>query len=322
MLALLGPQPSPELLLRWVQLGIYSSRFAINCFKTSPGNNSVGEVIEPWMFPEITPLIRNAIKRRYEILPYLYSLSLESHLTASPPQRWVGWGYESDPEVWSKRLKLGEDQFWFGDTILVGGVYEPGVTIANMYLPREGNNGFDYGYVNMNAPYNYLASGQWVEIASQWRTSIPLLAKVGGAIPVGKSVATRVPGETDAPSAVLEEDDYRGVEIFPPRGSSHGKVFSFTWLEDDGMSLQPRISCFTLRYSSTDEGITVGFMRTSGAADDGSNLNSFIPAWKDLHIILHCGDERHAVSDAGKPLEYAGKDARGRHVYRLRNGFG
>lgn len=31
------------------------------------------------MYPEITPLIRDAIKRRYELIPYLYSLMLESH---------------------------------------------------------------------------------------------------------------------------------------------------------------------------------------------------------------------------------------------------
>ena len=126
-----GPQPSPELLLRWIQLGIYGSRFAINCFKTSPKDNTNGEVIEPWMYPEITPLVRKAIKRRYEIMPYIYSLGLESHLTASPPQRWIGWGYESDPEVWSKKLKRGEEQYWFGDTFLVGGVYEPGLSYCH-----------------------------------------------------------------------------------------------------------------------------------------------------------------------------------------------
>src|ERR1700685_1025062 len=79
-----GPQPSPELLLRWVQLGIYSPRFAINCFKTAPDNNLVGDVIEPWMYPSIIPQIRATIKRRYELIPYLYSLALESHMSAIP----------------------------------------------------------------------------------------------------------------------------------------------------------------------------------------------------------------------------------------------
>ncbi|RAL09536.1 putative alpha-glucosidase [Aspergillus homomorphus CBS 101889] len=306
-----GPQPSPELLLRWIQLGIHSPRFAINCFKTSPGNSSVGEVIEPWMYPEITPLVRDTIKRRYEILPYIYSLGLESHLTASPLQRWVGWGYESDPEVWTKALKAGDEQFWFGDTIMVGGVYQPGVSLAKLYLPRKANDQFDHGFVNMNEPYNYLASGQWVEIASEWRKSIPLLARIGGAIPVGKAVQTRVPGDETAASVAVEElDDYRGVEIFPPRGSSHGQVFSTTWYEDNGISLQPHISQYTVRYSSTQEKVVVGFTR--------DETSGFVPAWRDLDIILHKGDERCVVSDNGSAVESKGRDARGRKVYTFK----
>lgn len=131
-----GPQPSPELLLRWVQLGIYSPRFAINCFKTVNDNN-VGEVIEPWMYPAITPLVRKAIKRRYEMIPWLYSMMLESHLTATPPQRWTGWGYESDPEVWKREITDGETQYWLGDALLIGGVYEPGVSQAKVYHPGQ-----------------------------------------------------------------------------------------------------------------------------------------------------------------------------------------
>ncbi|KKK19492.1 hypothetical protein ARAM_002942 [Aspergillus rambellii] len=305
-----GPQPSPELLLRWVQLGIYSPRFAINCFKTSPGNNSVGEVIEPWMYPEITPLIRDTIKRRYEILPYIYSLGLESHFFASPPQRWVGWGYEVDPEVWTKPLKRGEEQYWFGDTILVGGVYEPGVSVARMYLPRKSNDTFDYGYVNMNAPYAYFAAGQWVQVASEWQQSIPLLAKIGGAIPVGKSVQTRIVGDETAASLAVEElDDYRGVEIFPPKGSSHGNVFSTTWMEDDGISIDPKVSRYTISYSSTDDRVLVSFTK-----DEESG---FVPAWKNLDIVLHNGDQRRVVSDIGKTVEYSRTDSRGRKVYTL-----
>ncbi|KAB8226123.1 glycosyl hydrolases family 31-domain-containing protein [Aspergillus novoparasiticus] len=218
------------------------------------------------------------------------------HLTASPPQRWVGWGYETDPEVWTKTLKSGEEQFWFGDTIMVGGVYEPGVNFAKIYLPRKANDQFDFGYVNMNEPYTYFASGQWVEVPSEWKKSIPLLARIGGAIPVGKSVHTRVPGdETPASVAVEELDDYRGVEIFPPRGSSHGQAFSTTWFEDDGISLKPSISQYTVTYSSTDEKVTIGFTR--------DQKSGFVPAWKELDIILHNGDERRVVSDIGKPVE-------------------
>lgn len=295
--------------MRWVQLGIYGPRFAINCFKTSAKDNSIGEVIEPWMYPEITPLIRAAIKRRYEILPYIYSLALESHIVASPPQRWVGWGYESDPEVWSKFLKEGEEQFWFGGSLLIGGVFRPGQTVARIYLPRKSAEDFDYGYVNANAPYQYLASGQWVTISSEWKESIPVLAKIGTAVPVGKDVQTRMPGELKPECPKLEVDDYRGIEIFPPEGSSHGRTFSYTWFEDDGIALHPRISSFTIKYSSTDESITVGLKR------DVDNV--FQPPWREINIILLPGDERYIVSDSGAPLQNTNSDVRGRRLWTL-----
>lgn len=256
--------------------------------------------------------MRAAIKRRYEILPYIYSLGLESHLTATPPQRWVGWGFEDDPEVWaSKLLRDGEEQFWLGGSILVGGVYEAGVRVARVYLPRTGANGrFDYGYANLNAPFEYHAAGQWVDIASEWNTSIPLLARVGSAIPVGKAVHTRIPGDdTQASLAVSEVDDYRGVEIFPPKGASHGRVFENSWFEDDGISIKPRISRYTVRYSSTEEKVVVGFVR-----DEESG---FVPAWTELDVILHQGDERRVVSDAGDSVLFKGKDSRGRLVFTL-----
>ncbi|KAJ5122623.1 hypothetical protein N7526_009560 [Penicillium atrosanguineum] len=279
--------------------------------KLPPDNNEVGEVIEPFMYPEITPLVRDTIKRRYEMLPYIYSMGLESHMSATPPQRWIGWGYESDPEVWTKVLKAGDEQFWFGDSILVGGVYKAGVTVANVYLPRKTSDQFDYGYVNMNAPYNYLASGQWAEITSEWRESIPLIAKVGGAIPVGKNVHTRVPGDdTDASQGVEELDDYRGVEVFPPQGTSHGNVFSNTWYEDDGISQKPATSSYTLIYSSTDEKVLIDFTR--------DEKSGFKPAWKELDIILHNGDGRRVFSNSGQEVVAKGVDSRGRSVYTLK----
>lgn len=305
-----GPQPSPELLLRWVQLGCHQIRFAINCFKTSPQDNQVGEAIEPWMYPEITPKIREAIKRRYEIMPYIYSLGLESHLAATPPQRWIGWAYESDPEVWTKQLKSGEEQYWFGDTLLIGGVYEPGVDTARMYLPRQYSGaGFDYGYVNLNAPYDYHASGQWVSVSSPWRESIPIFAKIGGAIPVGKPVQTRMPGDTKPEGKFLPEDNYRGVEIFPPKGSSHGTTFSTTWYEDDGLSLHPKISSFTVSYSATEEKVIVGL--------EPHPENVFIPPWKEVVFILPRGDERHITSVRGRAMERLDSSSGGRVRYKM-----
>jgi len=101
------------------------------------------------------------------------------------------------------------------------------------------------------------SAGQWVDVETVWYGSgIPVLAKVGSAIPVGKNVQVQSPGETDGNPADLPKDDYRWVEIFPPKGAS-GRTFETSWLEDHGIAAQPAISRYIVRYGSTIETVTV-----------------------------------------------------------------
>lgn len=304
-----GPQPSPELLLRWIQLGVHSPRFAINCYKTSPEDNSVGDVIEPWMYSGILAEVRKAIKRRYELIPYLYSLHLESHLFARPPVRWVGSGYEGDEEVWTDLLKDGETQYWLGDALIVGGVFEPGMTVGRVYLPKKGED--DLGYVNVNHPYQFLQAGQWVEVEAEWKQSIPILAKVGSAIPVGRDVQVLSPGE-DNNVANLPRDDWRGVEIYPPQGDAGERVFETTWYEDDGISAETKIASYTIRYVCLEGDIRVGFERAES--------KGFVSEWKDLDVILPVGDGRAVFSLEGRAVKIIGRDDRGRSRFRLLDG--
>ncbi|KAH7318063.1 family 31 glycoside hydrolase [Stachybotrys elegans] len=301
-----GPQPSPELLLRWVQLGCYSPRFAINCFKTG-NDNSIGDVIEPWMYPQITHLVRKAIKRRYAMIPYIYSLALESHQSAIPPQRWTGWGYEADPEVWTKPITDGETQYWLGDSLLVGGVYEPGVSKGRVYLPKASEE--DEGYLNLNAPYQYFEAGQWVDIDAEWHgAGIPILAKVGTAMPIGKDVQVLSPGEKSNPGN-LPQDDYRAVEVFPPQGDAKGKWFETTWYEDDGYTVaeKNKVSAYKISYTSTGSEVKVKFAR-----DESSG---FVPPWKNLTVVLPAGDVRTVSAEAS--VKDLGRDEQGRRRFEL-----
>lgn len=263
------------------------------------------------MYPEITHLVRRAIQRRYEIIPYIYGLALKSHTTAEPPQRWIGWGYENDPEVWTKYLKNGENQFWMGDALLIGGVYEEDVNSAKMYLPKKDDN--DLGYFNLNAPYQHLEAGQWVDIASHWKDSIPVLAKVGAAIPVGKNVQTLSPGEGSNP-ADLPADDYRGLELFPPKWNSSGenRTYKCTWLEDDGIAASPQIVEFTVSFKCLSEE-EIQF-------EWSSDSSKWTPHWKELYVILPVGDDRKVVSANGKAYETADErmkqDEKQRKIYR------
>ncbi|KAF9871331.1 neutral alpha-glucosidase ab precursor [Colletotrichum karsti] len=326
-----GPQPTPEHLTRWIQLGVHSPRFTINCFKTSEEDNLIGGVIEPWMYPTATPTIRAAVKRRYELVPYTYSHNLRAHHTAIPPQRWTGWGYESDPEVWTKAIKAGDTQYWFGDALIIGGVYEPGVDTAKVYLPKK-SDGKDFGFLNTNAPYEHFEAGKWHTVLSPWYNSIPVIAKIGAAIPVGKPLPTTSQKEEDPEFPGQAKDDWRGLEIFPPpvlRGSAasgtveqvssddvKGVVFEDAWFEDDGISRDvPAEYKFTVKYEVVDgERISV---EVRGAVTEGDK-NAWKPLWADggINVILPVGEDRTVVTKGAEAKEQS-LDARGRRVWNV-----
>ncbi|KAJ0108822.1 hypothetical protein J7T55_011313 [Diaporthe amygdali] len=347
-----GPQPTPEHLVRWVQMGVYSPRFAINCYKTSPEDNLVGEVIEPWQYPESTELIRRAIKRRYELLPYMYSLSIKSHLTAVPPQRWTGWGYESDDTVWTKEVKDGETQYWLGDALLVAGVFEPAQEHVRVYLPSSNDSGHDvkgdvvrfsnqdatpttrFGFFNTKAQEGgrFLPSGGWQRIVAALDINgsqdgrpapnhIPVLARVGSAIPVGKNRHTTSSPYEDPEFPHEDKDDWRGVEIYPPLVGSPNSdgaeedqfgfstprkvAFETTWHEDDGISashiadvqrctltLEYTVSIGFSKEKTNEAGIEVKCtIRGTSQREKGGTGLKWQPLWLDngIDVVLPVG---------------------------------
>ncbi|KAK1035046.1 hypothetical protein LTS16_014885 [Friedmanniomyces endolithicus] len=267
--------------------------------------------VEPWMYPEIIPELRKAILRRYTMIPYLYSLMLQSTRTAIPPQRWTGWGYEHHPEVWSSQLlKDGETQYWLGDTLLIGGVYEPGVNEAKVYLPKKGSA--DPGFLNTNTPYQHLPAGAWHTIASPWKGSIPVIARIGCLVPVGKDHQVVAPGDKTN-EANLPADDVRGVEIFPTPGDmSDGRTwYSSTWLEDDGISPPPvKVAQFTFSYMASATEVSIRFQK---------DIRAFEPPWVagSLTVILPVGDGRVVVSGYGDAIEARGQDEGGRRRFHI-----
>ncbi|KAI1411988.1 glycoside hydrolase family 31 protein [Hypoxylon sp. FL1857] len=278
-----GPQPTPELLVRWIQLGIHSPRFAIN-------------FIEPWQYPSVEPIVRDAIKRRYEL--------------AIPPQRWTGW-----------ELLKGDTQYWFGDSLLVA-----------VYLPDK--TGSDPGFLNLSAPYQYLEAGKWHEISSTWYSSIPVLARIGSAIPTGKSKPTTCVAEEDPEFPGMEKDDYRGVEIFPPplvqyphwpNGSGYStplstnaetKWFHNTWLEDDGVSPAEKADLCEV---SISYGISDGEVRVKVELKKEGQLE---PLWfkNGITVVLPVGEERPVKwEDGGSTnLEDLGRDEKGRRIWKTK----
>ena len=71
-----GPPPGPELLIRWTQAGVVHPRFLMNSWKDDLVTTS------PWLHASALPAIREALRLRLRLMPYIYSAMREAHEVA------------------------------------------------------------------------------------------------------------------------------------------------------------------------------------------------------------------------------------------------
>ncbi|MES2455232.1 MAG: glycoside hydrolase family 31 protein [Bacteroidota bacterium] len=118
-------EPDPELFTRWIQLGTFSPFMRAH----SAGDTAERE---PWSFGEpYTSINRSYIELRYRLLPYLYSVFWEHHRYGFPILRPLVMLEQENPST-----SFRQDEFTFGDKILVCPVLEQGAASRMVYLPK------------------------------------------------------------------------------------------------------------------------------------------------------------------------------------------
>ncbi|ORX37673.1 glycosyl hydrolases family 31-domain-containing protein [Kockovaella imperatae] len=288
-----GPLPTPEMFTRWVQLGVTHSRFCIHSFKPNKVDPSgAGATNTPWMYPEVLPIIREAIKWRYEFLPYFNSLMWSSHLEAEPTNAPLMYGdFASDANLFSEESLNGFDAWIGAGRLLSAPALFEGLLSREVYFPKSSPKDTSL-YFDLHAPYGSHAAGSRA-IVSTPLEHMGLFAREGSVIPIGKSVntvtQTQGPARTthDGVDVVLESeggvvalDDWRGVLIFPGEAGQ----YSGEWIEDDGISTKPSVSTIHVSYSATKDKVTVKAQWKE---------HGFKPLWGDkIHIMLPYRDER------------------------------
>lgn len=156
--------PSPELYLRWFQLGAY-----LPLFRTHSAINAGRR--EPWEFGAgVLEHAAAALRERQRLLPYFMTLARLAERTGAPYVRPVWWRQPKD-----RALRDCEDAFLLGDALLVAPVLEEGAVRRAVRLPR----GRWYDTATGRA---YEGPGQVVVDAPLSR--IPVLARAGAVIPV------------------------------------------------------------------------------------------------------------------------------------------
>ncbi|MFD7719081.1 glycoside hydrolase family 31 protein [Streptomyces sp. NPDC059814] len=156
--------PSPEMYLRWFQLGAY-----LPLFRTHSAIDAGRR--EPWEFgPRVLDAVREVLRERERLRPYWVTLAELARLTGAPYARPLWWGAPGD-----RALRECEDAFLLGDALLVAPVLGPGVGERAVRLPP----GRWYDTVTGAV---YEGPGQVVVEAPLSR--VPVLARAGSVIPV------------------------------------------------------------------------------------------------------------------------------------------
>ncbi|ORZ24722.1 glycosyl hydrolases family 31-domain-containing protein [Absidia repens] len=192
-----GPAPTPEQLVRWVQQGIFWTRFCIHSF------NSDKSITEPWMYPEVLPTIKSAIQWRYKWIPHLYSLYVNlTYRNNEPVVRPTFYDHLHD-----KRTLQQDFDFMVGPQLLVAPVYKQGATDRQVYLPSfQHQLDVDGGWYHYQTGQHY-RGGQDVSVPTFLDDSLaPLFIKEGTFMCYGKCM----------PHFSALPDDERRIQIYPP----------------------------------------------------------------------------------------------------------
>ncbi|PKH67803.1 glycosyl hydrolase [Flavobacterium sp. ALD4] len=156
-------QPSGELYMRWIQLGVFHPF----CRTHSSGDHGDQE---PWAFDEeVIDITRKFVNLRYQLLPYLYTMFWQYIEEGIPMLKPLVYYDQSDIQTHYRN-----DEFIFGNQILVCPILEPNAIGRRMYVPR----GQWYNYWNND----FVTGGKEIWVDTKF-DEIPVFIKAGAIIP-------------------------------------------------------------------------------------------------------------------------------------------
>lgn len=206
-----GPATTPELYTRWIQFGAYSPILRTHGSKHPEHERRVWEFADPHRSVMI-----DALHRRYELVPYVYTECRKGVDTGSSLVRPM---YHQHPKTDDAYRATG--QYQFGDELVVAPVVEPiahrdRMASARVWLPQ----GEWYDTAHGQALRVRNKDGEWFD-RRYLLEEIPVFARAGAVLP----------GQRDALRLSSPCYDHLVVTAYP------GGDGSYSLYEDDGASL-------------------------------------------------------------------------------------
>lgn len=199
-------ETDPELYTRWIQSGVFTPIFKTHSTKDMTMEKRF------WVFPDHFDAMREAIRLRYDLTPYIYTAARQGYDTGVSMTRplYYYWPEEDKAYEW-------KEEFMFGDDILATTVCQPadkltGLAERTMWFP-EGNDWYD---VSTGTMYK----GGTKDTLLYTINENPYFVKAGAVIPMAgpeiSNLQTQsaqmkffiVPGQGESTAKVYEDDGY------------------------------------------------------------------------------------------------------------------
>ena len=216
----------PELYTRWLQYGVFTPIFKTHSTKDPRIERCI------WCFPDHMFLMRDAIRLRYTLAPYIYNAARENYDTGVGMCRPMYYDY---PE--SEKAYETPEQFMFGNDILATTITQPVDSITGL-APRT--IWFPEGAWFDCATGSMYEGGRTEELHYTLAEN-PHYAKAGSIIPMNPATVKNLQQPCD--TLVL---------TFIPGGDGQLRHY-----EDDGMSQQYKTNYAVTTVSKKQEGNTV-----------------------------------------------------------------
>lgn len=166
---------APELMLRWIQFGVFTPIFRSHATKDDRIERRM------WKFSNF-PLMRDAVKLRYALFPYIYTMARKTYDTGIGICRPLYYEFPDDEEAYRY-----EGEYFFGDDILVAPITEAaadGKTSSKEIWFPEGQW--------WSVATNQLVEGPRTMTMDFTAKDIPYFYKAGSVIPLNPASVDRV----------------------------------------------------------------------------------------------------------------------------------
>ena len=210
-----------ERMIRWIQVGTFLPMMRVHGYMSNT---------EPWQYgPEAQRIITEQIRLRYRLLPYIYSEASRVTTEGYTLMRPLIFDFPDDTDA----LKQ-DNEYMFGQSLLVCPVTEKGVSQWRVYLPENEGGWYDF---RTGRKYG----NGWYEVPVTIE-DIPVFAKAGSILPLGP-VKQHAAEKSDEPLT---------INVYP------GADACFNLFEDDGLSVDGSSSTIPFTWDDSSRTLTIG----------------------------------------------------------------